>query len=206
MLCSHLLIRQRSVIDLKIELLDEKTVKVLLSKLDMSNLNLTYDEMDYQKPDTKRIILHLIEKIKKEVKIDFSNGRLFIEAFPYADGGCILYVNIIDQVKKVTEKQKSSFLTPLIFSCDDVDILFKMSNAVFLKYDHIILKSTLHLLDGKYYLSLYTYFKMDDDIIKSVNEYGKFIGKGSILSAFLNEHAKKLIEDNAIKVIMNTLQ
>ena len=190
---------------MKIELLDDKTVKVLLSKLDMSNFNITYDEMDYQKPDTKRVILHLIDKIKKEVKIDFSSGKLFIEAFPYADGGCILYVNIIDPSKKALEKPKSGFSTPLLFSCDNVDILFQMANAIILKFDHVILKSSLYLMNDRYYISLYTYFKMDDDIIKRACEYGKFIGKGAVISAFVEEHAKKLIDDDAIKIIVDTL-
>ncbi len=189
---------------MKIELLDDKTVKVLLSKIDMTAYNLCYDEMDYKNPQTKRVILKLIDEIKKEVKINLTTGKLFIEAFPYADGGCILYVNVLDPGKTETQSQKklnSGFDTPLIFVIEDINLLGVLSNRLMTRYSHIILKSALYLWDEKYYLLLYTYFKMDSEIMKLIGEYGKFYGKGTIQSAIVKEHAKELIKNDAIAML-----
>ncbi|MFZ2537567.1 MAG: adaptor protein MecA [Oscillospiraceae bacterium] len=189
---------------MKIELLDDKTIKVLLSKIDMTTYNLCYDEMDYKNPQTKRVILKLIDEIKKEVKINLTTGKLFIEAFPYADGGCILYVNVLDSSTSETQSQKKSksgFDTPLIFIVEDINLLGVLSNRLITRYSHIILKSSLYLWDDKYYILLYTYFKMDSEIIKLISEYGKFYGKGTIQSSIVKEHAKELIKNDAIAML-----
>lgn len=192
------------MIYLKIELLDDKTVKVLLSKVDMTAYNLSYEEMDYKNPQTKRVILKLIEEIKKEVKINLSTGKLFIEAFPYADGGCILYVNLLDAGKADAlsqKKLKPGFDTPLIFVIDDLNYLGVLSNRLVTRYSHIILKSALYLWESNYYLLLYTYFKMDSEIIKLIGEYAKLYGKGNVQSAIVKEHAKELITNDAIAML-----
>lgn len=196
------------MINLKIELLDDKTVKILLSKFDMTTFNLCYDEMDYKNPETKRVILKLIDEIKKEVKINLNTGKLFIEAFPYADGGCILYVNVLDSTKiqsQAQKKLKPGFDTPLIFMLEDVNSLGTLSNRLITRYSHIILKSSLYLWDNKYYLMLYTYFKMDSEIINLINEYGKLYGKGTIQSSIIKEHAKELITNDAIAMLDSCL-
>lgn len=195
------------VIRLKIEPLDDKTVKVVLSKNDMEGYRLTYEEMDYNNPDTRRVILRLIEQIKKEVAIDLSQGKLFIEAFPYADGGCILYVNVLDVEKAGTPpgKHRTSFDTPLIFAFDNLDSLAALSGRLNRRYSHVILKNSLYYMEGSYYLMIYTYFKMDSQITHLLNEYGRFAGKGAVRSSFIQEHAKELLKADASQTIERTL-
>lgn len=194
---------------MKIELLDDKTVKVVLSNADMVQFNLTYDEMDYKNPDTKRVILQLVDQIKREVSVDLSTGKLFIEAFPYADGGCILYVNLLDisssKAKQGSHKYKTSFDTPIIFCFKDVSALAGLSKRLITKYGHIILKNALYLDQDKYYLLIYTYFKMDDQLLHLLTEYGQFYGKGSLVSSIIQEHAKELIASEALETLSECL-
>ena len=192
---------------MKIEPLDDKTVKVVLSRLDMESFQLTYEEMDYKSPETKRIILKLIDEIKKESDIDLTKGKLFIEAFPYADGGCILYVNVMEAPKKesAAKKYKTSFDTPLIYVFHDLDSLAALSERLNNRYGHVILKNSLYLYEGQYYLMIYTYFKLDSQISHLLNEYGVFFGKGSVASAFIREHAKELLRQDAIQTIEDYL-
>ncbi len=193
---------------MKIELLDDKTVKVVLSNTDMISLNLTYDEMDYKNPDTKRVILQLVDQIKKEVSLDLSTSKLFIEAFPYVDGGCILYVNLLDlnlKSKSTAKQYKISFDTPIIFCFSDIDSLGNLSKRLLERYSHIILKNSLYLYNGKYYLLLYTYFKMDDQLSRLLNEYGQYYGKGAIMSAVIQEHAKELISSDALEKLVDCI-
>lgn len=189
---------------MKIELLDDKTVKVLLSKIDMLDLNLSYDDMDYKDPQTKRVLLRLVEEIKREIHINLNTGKLFIEAFPYVDGGCILYVNILEASGidySAEKKYKACFDTPLVFMFGDINSLGKLSNRLINGYGHIILKSSLFLFEKKYYLLLYTYFKMDCQLTRLVSEYGKLLGRGVVASAIVHEHSTELIKDDAIGVL-----
>lgn len=191
---------------MKIEPLDDKTVKIVLSRLDMESFQLTYEEMDYKSPDTKRVLLKLIDEIKKEVDIDLTKGKLFIEAFPYVDGGCILYVNILSLAEQESPKKyKTSFDTPLIYTFDDLDSLSAVAERLNSRYSHVILKNSLYLMEGKYYLSIYTYFKLDSQISHLLNEYGHFFGKGAVSSAFVKEHAKELLHQDAIQTIEKSL-
>ncbi len=192
---------------MKIELLENKTVKVVLSNIDMMNFNLTYEEMDYKNPDTKRVIMQLIDQIKKEVSIDLTNGKLFIEAFPYIDGGCILYVNMIDTEykKNVTKNSKSSFSTPIIYSFQDINALGNLCKRMISRYNHIILKNALYFYENKYFLLIYTYFKMDEQLATLLKEYGQYYGKGSVVCSLIKEHAQELIATNAIETLVDCI-
>lgn len=193
---------------MKIELLDEKTVKVVLSNFDMIDLNLTYDEMDYKNPSTKRVILKLVDRIKREVALDLTAVKLYIEAFPYADGGCILYVNMLDlgdKAKVNGKRYKTSFDTPILFSFKDLSALGGVTKRLLNRYSHIILKNSLYYYNNNYYLILYTYFKMDLQLTHLLNEYGSFYGKGATQNAFIREHGKEIIESEAIETLSGCL-
>lgn len=185
---------------MKIEPLDDKTVKIVLTRPDMEAYCLTYEDMDYKNPDTKRVILHLIEEVKKQASIDLSSEKLFIEAFPYADGGCILYVNILEG-SSPAKKRKPGFDTPLVFAFDRLEDLVSLSARLNRQYGHIILKNALYLQENRYILLLYTYFKMDQQILHLLNEYGTFLGKGAITASLIREHSRELIQNNAIQTL-----
>lgn len=192
---------------MKIELLENKTVKVVLSNIDMMSYNLTYEEMDYKNPETKKVIMQLIEKIKKEISIDLSTGKLFIEAFPYIDGGCILYVNMIDSDYKKGQMKnfKSSFPTPIVYSFNDINALGNLSKRMISRYNHVILKNSLYYYENKYFLLIYTYFKMDSQLSALLKEYGQFYGKGAVVCSLVKEHAKEIIEENAIETLVDCI-
>lgn len=191
---------------MKIELLDDKTVKVLLSKHDMYNLNITYEEMDCKSPDTKKVLLSLLDEVKKQIKLDMTRGRLFIEAFPYADGGCILYVNMLEGSGAETiKKRKTGFNTPIVCSLEGIIELQALCGIIAREFSHLILKSSLYLMKERYYLVLYSYCKMDNKISAIVSEYGKLFGKGAVCAAVVSEHGKLIVADNAAELINKTL-
>ncbi|MEG0570484.1 MAG: adaptor protein MecA [Oscillospiraceae bacterium] len=189
---------------MQIELIDENTVKVIISKSDMSDFKITYEEMDYKNVQTKKIISKAIEKIKSETALDITSSKLFVEAFPYIDGGCILYMNVIElksQTIGTKKRYRTSFDTPIIYTFDNIDKVVNVSKRLIENYNHVILKSSLFFCKKKYYLLLYTYFKMDDKIGSALKEYGSFFGKGAIPSAIVKEHAKEIIETYAIETL-----
>ncbi len=194
---------------MKIELIDRQTVKILLSVHDMQDLAITYDQMDYKDPGTKRAIVALLHKVRQETQVDLSGGKLFIEAFPHCEGGCILYISVLEsQVKAPAQKPKryrGSFNTPLIFRFQDVEELITVCDKLFRQYSHLVLKSSIYLLDQAYILMIYSYFKLDGKIAALVGEYGEVLGKGTVKCSFIKEHAKPLIENTAIETMVEHL-
>ncbi len=190
---------------LKIDKINNKTVKITLNIHDMQKLNITYDEMDYQKPETKKAISQIIKVIKPQIIIDPNESKIFVEAFPNEDGGCFLFVNIVDN-KLYHKKSNHSFDTPLIFEFENLDILTDCCVILQNLYNHTIIKSSLYLLYGKYRLLIYTYCKMDDEIINLLKEHCEYISKGAFAAALTMEHSQDIIESNAIEIICNCLK
>ena len=184
---------------MNLALLENKIIKVVLTSSDMIDYDLTYTEMDYSNQQTKQILSHLIDKIKNEFSMDLKLSKLLIEAFPYQDGGCILYINSVQPTKS------STMHTPIIYEFDNITVLSSAVKQLYSQYTHIIIKSELYLYNEKYILIIYTYFKMDKQIYNLLNEYADFYGKGVIVSAVIKEHAKKLISDNAVETLLKCI-
>ena len=171
----------------------------------MDGYELTYEEMDYNCPNTRRVILKLLQEIKTEIKLDLSRGKLFIEAFPYAEGGCVLYINVISEPEG-RRRSKAGLNTPLIFSFDTLDTLGVACANLECSYSHLILKSALYRQEGRYLLLLYSFFKMDDKLTAIVREFGRYQGKGELRAAAIAEHADCLLEQKAIETIADCLR
>lgn len=194
---------------MKIEVINIQTIKVILKDSDMQKLKINYIDMDYDDPDTKNAIISILCHVKEEKNINLMEEKLFIEAFPTIYDGCILYINILSAKSnepliedECNIEKKSEFNTPLIFTFHNLDYLSEACSKVDFLYDHIILKNSLYHSNETYYLLIYTYFKLDDKIINIVKEYGSYLGKGNIKCAFVKEHCKNIINQDAIKKII----
>ncbi len=190
---------------LKIELVDQKTVKITLDENDLNEMALSFHDEASATFETKRAVLNLISKIKDETELDLTGGKLFIEAFPDANGGCVLYVNVIDRSRGSLHAQKASvgFNSPLIFRFKELKSLLAACKRLFHQYSHLIRKSSLYLLDEEYFLILYSYLRTDEKLIKLLSEYGKYFGKGEIKLSFMNEHARCIVEDAAVETLVD---
>ena len=77
---------------MKIESNGEEKITVTLSQRDMTDLDITYDEMDYSNIETRRVIWTILDKARKTLgKSVDTDGKLLIEVTPSDDGGCILH-------------------------------------------------------------------------------------------------------------------
>ena len=68
---------------------------------------LSFHDMEESGVCTRQTVLGLISKIKDETSLDLTGSKLFIEAFPDANGGCVLYVNLIDRARGKNPKQQT---------------------------------------------------------------------------------------------------
>lgn len=190
---------------LHIEPLDRLTVKIVLSKKDMQRFCLTYEKMDYDDPTTKKVIVHLLKRVRESTRMDFGLGKLFIEAFPNDDGGCILYLNSVESPKESSLYTSNGFNMPLIVKLTCVDDLLDICKCLIYRWNHLILKSSLYENENEYFLLLYSYYKQDDKLCAILQEFGKLSGRGDLASSLIHEHNNMIIKDNAIETIANNL-
>ena len=83
---------------MQIDVLSQNTLKLTLSRLDMSDFDIKYENLSGKNPNTKQLLSNVLRTVKldKTAKVDFSGERLFVEAFPRPDGGCMLYVSSLE--------------------------------------------------------------------------------------------------------------
>ena len=71
---------------------------VELSKKDMLELDITYEEMDYSKIETRRVIWTILQKVRDNLGKDVDpTGNLLIEAAADSCGGCVLSFTIVEK-------------------------------------------------------------------------------------------------------------
>jgi hypothetical protein len=87
---------------MNIDVLSQNTLKLTLSRLDMCDLDIRYESLSGKNPDTKRLLSHVLRTVKldKGSGVDFTGERLFVEAFPRPDGGCMLYISCLEETAK----------------------------------------------------------------------------------------------------------
>ncbi len=76
---------------MKFEAPDKQQITVALTPHDLSDLDITYEELDYSNIETRRVIWTILDEAKKQLgsSID-TDGRLLIEVSPLDNGGCLL--------------------------------------------------------------------------------------------------------------------
>ncbi|MDR2558489.1 MAG: adaptor protein MecA [Oscillospiraceae bacterium] len=102
---------------MQIDILSSNTLKLTLSRIDMFDLDIKYESLSGKNPETKRLLAHVLKSIRLDQKVgfDFSCERIFVEAFPRPDGGCMLYVSSLEADGR---KRKSNFKTRNEAGCD----------------------------------------------------------------------------------------
>jgi negative regulator of genetic competence, sporulation and motility len=192
----------------QIESIDSSTIKITLSHQDLSRLDITYEQMDYQDPATRKALLGLLRQAQTQTGLDLTESKLFVEAFPDENDGCILYINLVSPHPKDSGiySKGCGFNTPLIFQMDTIEEVSGLCSRLQKGMNHLVVKSSLFSQDQAYWLLLYTYCRMEDRLIAAASEFGRYMGKGSILAAMVREHSREIIAKDAIETIAYWLE
>ena len=181
-----------------IELISSNTIKVVLDEDDMLSYDVSFDKLDRSSPETKRLLIDLIESIKEEKSIDLSSEKLFVEAFPDEEGGCLLYLSMLSSNIKVTP-ENGSLYNSIICRIDSPDVLLKVCSRLYNLFNHILHNSELYYQDGTYQLILHIFKKADKKLKIFLSEFCEIVGTGEIDSSSVREHYTCVFPINAIE-------
>ncbi|WRS26666.1 adaptor protein MecA [Oscillospiraceae bacterium MB08-C2-2] len=186
---------------MEIILVSPEKLKIILTRQDMNNLSLEYEDMDYTDLQTKEVIVSLLEQAKEQAGFNPKNTKLFIEVYPTQEGGCVLYFTSHSSGSWYGGPKKGYQVGPIIFEFEDSETLIQAAIRLFSRYSHRIYKSSLYLYGQRYRLILYPLDYSDRLSVFFLGEYAKRVGEGEILAAFIQEHGKELAVDNAIDLL-----
>ena len=98
--------------------ISKSTVKVILSFNDMCDYQMDFSRLESLMKVLKQKHDYILKNPAK-VDIDFSSDNLFIEAFSSNDGGCLMYISVIEDSDNVHEKANKPNLIALTTEFDD---------------------------------------------------------------------------------------
>ncbi len=169
---------------MNIQPIGKNKILVELSNSDMKELDITYNQLDYSKIETRRVIWTILQRIRDTTGKDVDpTGNLLIEAVADSEGGCVLCFT-------VKEKRNSSQQLHLSKVTDSVIYEFQNENALL---DSIFaIQKSCHSF-GKIYKHKSSFRLILDiqpccDERKILDEYGKILSKNDLTEAFTKEH------------------
>ncbi len=145
--------------------------------------------------------MDLIKSIREEKNIDISSERLFVEAFPKDNGGCLLYISMLNNSIK-SASEKSLLYNSLVCKIQAPDELLEIANQLYILFSHILHNSELYYLNGTYLLILHTYKKADKKLRSFISEYCEIIGAGEVDSSLIREYYNCIFPLNAIEELI----
>lgn len=112
----------------------DNKISIELTKEDMKNLDITYDELDYSNVETRRVLWTLLDEAGHILGRNISlTSKMLIEAVPDENGGCILYFTVVDEdfncdnEIKVTGRLK----TKTVCQSDDIENIGALARALY---------------------------------------------------------------------------
>lgn len=175
-------------------LIHENKLRVILTAGDMEALGLHCDRLDYADPDTRGALASILDQGRAQARFDPQKAKLFVEAYPCEDGGCVLYFTCLNGARG-----DRAVMEPVMFEFEAVGDLTRGAARVFERYGQRIYRSSLYRMKGRYRLAVYPLDYADRLSVYFLSEYGRKVGEGELLAAFTAEHGEELIRDEAIE-------
>ncbi|MBQ2904618.1 MAG: adaptor protein MecA [Clostridia bacterium] len=177
----------------------EDRIVVDLTKQDMLELDITYEDMDYSTIETRRVIWTVLGEAGKALGREFDpSRRMIIEASPKSEGGCTLCFTILDgrknrfPQKHTLRKQEDN----LICDFDNLDGLFRAAAEAAAPGENI--RSSLFELNGTYRLIL----GYSSETLRNIlSEFCTVRNCSRLIYEHTREHWHLLAEGNAVELL-----
>ncbi|MBQ7956519.1 MAG: adaptor protein MecA [Clostridia bacterium] len=113
---------------MKINSPNKAKIIVELTRDDMLELDITYEDMDYSNIETRRVIWTLLDKARLELGRDIDpSGKLTIETIPLEKGGCVIFFTVNDKslnlIKTIPAKEE-------VFEFDSIDNVIDLLSSL----------------------------------------------------------------------------
>ena len=186
---------------MKIESLTDETIIVELSEEDMKNLNITYEEMDYSRVETKRVIWTILSRARRTLGRELdTSGRLFVEAMRHEAGGCVLFFSVEQDEKSLRRTKRYMIKRGEYITCEFEDAQTLCDCARRISFTGYPCDSRLYRLENKYRLLLRPHSGAGR-IRLCLPEFCKVVGENSLLTEHTDEHWECLTEENAVELL-----
>lgn len=188
---------------MKYDTLSRNTVKITLTEADMRKYSISADCISGHTAETKRTLTDFVNRLKEINPLfpEYEPERLFLEAFPRSEGGCILFISTLgrEPFDIPKDKPKAPRNKMLMLITEDISYLSGFSKALFSLSGEF--EAKLYYLSGEFYLIMPCPRGKSSLISAIINEYGELSDSGFEIAA-AEEHGKLLSAENTLKKLM----
>lgn len=215
---------------MKVDILSETTLKLTLTEEDMKESRLCYEALSKQSEDCRRVLERLIEKgappktAALAAELLEEDSRLLVEAFPSANGGCMVYLSVLNRTgskrkqsdgnlrktRRSADNQsadpepqlldKQIEASPIIFETASGELLGKLCRRLEAeRKSGIKFSSKLFSNQTCYRLALTPLNLCTARLAEILSEYGEATSS-ELVAAYTQEHFGELIGKNAAEL------
>ncbi len=186
-------------------LISESKLKIMLTRQDIEEWNISVEELDYGNPGAKAVFEEILGYAREELSFDTSGHKVLLQLYPSKDGGCELFITRLGEstergaLKPARAKQRQkaySFqkLSHLLAVCKRLSLNGFTGES-----------SAWFDSEGKWFLLLSTDEDSELDLLpldrfSFICEYGD-TESPKALSLYLSEYASPVCRDNASAIL-----
>lgn len=182
-------------------------LRVTLSAKELLDYQLTLDDLDYNCPETRRVLGLLIQTAAEQTNFNIDQGKLLIEVFPGQTGGCTIYFTKLGmpykKPRRLKVKKSTPAVVPYIFEFATSGDMLSAVEQLYMQNEFRNLESKLYLLNGKYRLVIYP--DTNENFTVVLGEFAEAVYRKGLTAAYTTEYGKLLAGDKAIEEIGRAL-
>lgn len=178
----------------------DNRICIKLTREDMAELDITYEELDYSNIETRRVLWTLLDEARHELgKNIYLTQKMLIEAVPDNEGGCTIYFTVTDEKSAKNGKKQLVKLTGarIICSSDNIDNMGELAKV--LSMCGKISKSELFTDGSRYRMIIRPDLSISESIESVVCEFCDICDDTVAPSTY--EHWKLLASPDAVGVL-----
>ena len=177
--------------------LSANTVKITLTEQDMRSNALNAESIRSRTAESRRSLTRFLKRFQSESSLfpGHSAERLFLEAFPSDDGGCVLYVSTLG-AEPEPQPPRRSHSVKLMCASPDLENVISLCGCISKR----VLSSSLYLFDGDYCLILRASPGESDIVSHIIEEFGGLSDDETDIARAC-EHGKPVCRANAASVM-----
>lgn len=189
--------------------INDRKLKITLTKDDMSAYSLTADTIDYNNTETKRAFWSILDEAKHKTGFDAAKDKIYVQIYPSRGGGCEMYVTKLSdregRSSPITFSKEPFFFEKTLFRferlCDLLSACACLSECGFAEESAAFAETNAYyLLLGKQGSEALPQAPRESKAptpVDLVAEFGKKIDLS--YEAFLAEHAECICRNRAVE-------
>lgn len=199
-------------------IINESKLKIVCEKDDLAPYGINADTLEYGDAVSRKFLDGLLEEAKVKHGFETAKHRVLIQLFPDNEGGCEIFISKLGLLKKESEsvsleaentakKKTVNEKIKKVYFFEKLDFLLEACKR--LSFLPTCKKSSaFYLEESGYYL--YFEYNTDGELeeygINTLNEYSFLLEYGEPQNEkeklpYLNEYAKIICKDNAVKIL-----